>query len=55
MKDLGFYYVLLTFIANMLELFVWKIKKVFTNGFQESLDKSNREPIKIWVDKVSEF
>ena len=28
MKDLGFYYVLLIFIANMLGLFLWKIKKV---------------------------
>lgn len=39
----------------MLALFLWKMKKVFTNAFQESLDKSNCEPIKIWVDKVSEF
>ena len=34
-----------------------KYKKVITitNGFQKILDKSNRKPNKIWVDKGSEF
>ena len=38
-------------------LFLWKIKKeiIITNVFQKILDKSNRKPNEIWVDKSSEF
>ena len=32
-----------------------KHKKRFTITHQKILDKSNRKPIKIWVDKDSEF
>ena len=34
-----------------------KIKRgiTITNAFQKILDKSNRKPNKIWVDKGSEF
>ena len=34
-----------------------KIKRgiIITNAFQKILDKSNRKPNKIWVDKGSEF
>ena len=45
---------LLTFIACVIRL---KDKKrtAITNAFQKFLDKSNRIPNKIWVDKGSEF
>ena len=50
MKDLDFYYVLLIFLANMLGLFLLKIKKgaSIVNAFQKFLKKSNRKPHKIW-------
>ena len=56
-KDLGFYYGLLIFITNMLELFLWKIKKgiTITNDFQKILKEPNRKPNKIWIDKGCEF
>ena len=44
------------FIVNMLGLFLRKIKKSVTIAvFQKILKESNRNPKKIWVDKVSEF
>ena len=38
--DLGFYYVLLTFIVNIRGLFLSKVKKIttITNAFQTCLD-----------------
>ena len=52
-----FYYALLIFLVNMLGLFLWKIKKVVSivNAFPKILNKSERKPNKIWVDKGSEF
>ena len=42
------------FIVNMHGLLIWKIKGItITNAFQ-TLQKSNRKPNKIWVDKGSE-
>ena len=57
MKELGFYYVLLMFIANMLGLFFFKNKKgiIIINAFQKIIDQWNRKSNKIWVDKGSEF
>ena len=56
---------LLTFLVNMLGLFLWKIKKgaSIVHAFQKILDESNkseakfkgRKSNKIWVDKGSEF
>ena len=48
---------LLIFIANILGLFLSKIKKgvSIVNAFQSILKKSNRKPNKIWIDKGSEF
>ena len=47
----------LIFLANMLGLFRWKIKKCVTvvNTFQRILNNSTRKPNKLWVDKGSEF
>ena len=55
--DLDFYCALLTFLVNMLGLFLWKTKKGvrIVNAFQKVLDNSGRKPNKIWVDKGSEF
>ena len=56
MKDLGFNYVI-----DIYSKYDWVIplknKKgnTITNAFQKILDKSNRKPNKIWVDKGSEF
>ena len=48
---------LLIFLANMLGLFLSKIKKgvSIVNAFQSILKKSDRKPNKIWADKSSEF
>ena len=56
-KASRFFYVLLTFIANMHGLYPWKIKKgsTVTNAFQIFFDESKRKPNEIWVDKGSEF
>ena len=40
------------FVVNIHRLFKGTI---ITNAFQKILDKSGRKPIKIWVDKGSEF
>ena len=48
-------------IIDIFSKFVWvvplKYKKgvIIVNAFQKILDGSNRKPIKIWVDKGSEF
>ena len=58
MKDLGFYCVLLIFLVNMLELFLWKIKSVSistVNAFQKILVKSGCKMNKMLVDQGSEF
>ena len=45
----------------MHKLFFWKINGItvigitITNAFQKLIDKTNRKPNKIWVDKGSEF
>ena len=56
-KASRFFYVLLTFIANMHGLYPWKIRKdsTITNAFQIFFDESKRKPNEIWVDKGSEF
>ena len=48
---------LLTFIANMHGLFLWKDKKgtTITNAFQNILKEFNRKPNKLWLDKGSAF
>ena len=48
---------LLIFIGNIHGLFLQKKKKgvTITNAFQKILDESIRKPIKIWVDKGTEF
>ena len=55
-KGICFYYVLLIFSVNMHGLPL-KHKKciTITNAFQNSLKESNHKPVKIWVDKGSEF
>ena len=57
MRDIDSYYVLLTFLVNMLRLFLWKVKKgvSIVSAFQKILDKSVRKPNKIWVDKEVNF
>ena len=56
-KASRFFYVLLTFIANMHGLYPWKIRKdsTITNAFQIFFDESKRKPNEIWVGKGSEF
>ena len=56
-KNLDFYYALLTFIANMHGLFLWIKKKriKIINTFQKILDESTGKPSKIWVDEDSNF
>ena len=55
-KGICFYYVLLIFSVNTHGLPL-KHKKciTITNAFQNSLKESNHKPVKIWVDKGSEF
>ena len=56
-KGICFLLCVLTFIANMHGLFLWKIKKgiTITTDFQKVLKESYRKPNKKWVDKGSEL
>ena len=56
-KGFVFYYLLLIISENKHGLFLWKIKKVLQllMLFKKFLKEFNRKPIKIWVDKGSEF
>ena len=51
----------LLYVINNVSKYPWVItladKKgtTITNAFQKKLDRSNRKPTKIWVDKGSEF
>ena len=50
---MGYWFI---YIANTHGLFLEKIKKgTTTTVFQKSLNKSNRKPNRIWVDKGSKF
>ena len=54
-KETRFYYMLL--LINIYGLFFLKDKKRITivNSFQKVLNKSDRRPNKIWIDKGTEF
>ena len=55
-KESVFCSVVLTFIVNMIEIFLWNIKTgiTITNAFQKVLEESGRKTNAIWVDKCSE-
>ena len=55
-KESVFCSVVLTFIVNMIEIFLWNIKTgiTITNAFQKVLEESGRKTNAIWVDKYSE-
>ena len=54
-KETRFYYMLL--LINIYGLFFLKDKKRITivHSFQKVLNKSDRRPNKIWIDKGTEF
>ena len=56
-RDFVFSYAPLIFSGNTHGLFLWKIKNALQLLllFKKILDKSDRKPNKIWVDKGNEF
>ena len=52
-KGFGSYCVSSILMLNMNSLFYWNKKQILT--LLKKIDKSNRKPNKIWVDKGSEF
>ena len=54
----GFRLLLLLCVVDIYSIYAWVITQkriTITNASQKNLDKSNRKPNKIWVDKGSEF
>ena len=52
-KELGFYYVSLIFLVNMLE--TNRKGVTIVSAFESILNSSKRKPSKIWVDQGSKF